>query len=226
MKRTIALFVVFAVLFSSCAVISGAKKNKLTEEKVQNYINVYKELREQAPEILENINQDPKNADIGKEEYKKIKKLIDNGGFESYAEFVYTNAKIGSVFSILQAQKGMENFDNMNDSGNDMFDDAIAEIQKNIDNPETPEDVRQELIKQIEEMKEGQDLMNETFEKNEELAKFVLKTVDKISGLIVDENEIKIIEKYEEEIMATYVGFQMPELPDGKFPELDLGEYN
>ena len=31
--------------------------------------------------------------------------------------------------------------------------------------------------------------------------------------------EVKI---YEQEILAAYLGFQLPEVPDGKIPELDL----
>ncbi|MBN2890325.1 MAG: hypothetical protein JXL97_00525 [Bacteroidales bacterium] len=226
MKQILLLGLTISMFFTSCIVMAGAKKNKLTEEKVQNYINVYMELRSAAPDILENINKDPENADIGKEEYKKIESIIKDGGFENYADFVYTNAKIGSVFSIIQAQKGMNNFENLNESSNDMFEEGIKEIQKVIDDPETPEETRQELIAQIDEMKQSQILMNDTYEQNEDLAKFVLKGVEKISGLIVNEDEIAIIEKYEQEILATYVGFQLPELPDGHMPELNLDMYD
>ena len=52
-----------------------------------------------------------------------------------------------------------------------------------------------------------------------------MKSVDKISGLIVSKDDIKVVKKYEDEIMEAYTGFQMPKLPDGKFPELNLGDY-
>ncbi len=188
MKKILIFSLILPIFAVSCSVILGAKKNQLTEEKVQNYINVYKELREVAPEILESINKDPKNADIGKEQYSKIEDIIKNGGFENYADFIYTNAKIGSVFSIMQAQKGMTTFENMNQSGNEMFDDAVKEIQKLIDDPNTPEETKEELRKQIVEMQQGQNVMNDNYEKNEKLAKLVLKNVEKISGLIVNRN--------------------------------------
>ena len=221
MKKLLFFSLIISFLFFSCSVISS-KKDGLTDEKVENYIKVYKELRENAPGMLENINKDPENADIGKQEYVKFVKIIKDGGFKDFKDFIYTNAKIGSIFSILQAQKGMNVSENMQGSGNDMFADGIAEIQKQIDNPDVPEDTKEELIVQIEEMKQQQALMNETYEKNEKIAKIVLKSVKKISGLIVSEKDIEIIEKYEDQIMEAYVGFQLPELPDGKFPDVDF----
>lgn len=224
MKKTILFSLVISIFFTSC-IAAIMKKDTLTEEKVGNYIEVYEKLREEAPDILENINKDPENADIGKEEYDKFLKIIKKGGFESFADFVYTNAKIGSVFSLIQAEKGMDNFENMNESGNDMFDESIAEIQKIIDDSQTPEETRKELIQQITDIKENQKLMNDSYVDNEEIAEFVMKSVKTISGLIVSEEDIRIITKFEAEIMHAYVGFQLPELPDGKFPEMNFDEF-
>ena len=202
----------------------GVRNTKLTDEKEQNYINVYKELREAAPEILENINKDPQNADIGLAQYKKIENIIIGGGFTNYEDFIYTNAKIGSIFSIMQAEKSMTTFENKNESGNEMFEDAIRQFEELINDPDTPEDMKAEYKKSIEEIREAQNEMNDEYGNNLKWANAVL-SAQKISGLVVDEEDIRIVAKYEQEIMATYVGFQLPELPDGKFPKIDFTSY-
>ena len=223
MKKNVFIISLFFIsLIYSC---TFSEKSSLTDEKVKNYIEVYKQLREEAPIILEKINSNPKNADIGQEQYATIQNIIKDGGFDNYAQFVMVNAKIGSIFSIIQANSGMEKFENLVESGDDLIDDGIALIKEQLDDPEVPEETKVELRKTLKELQKGQNESNDNWKKNEKIAKIVMKTTKKISGLIVSEGDIQIVKKYEAEIMEAYVGFQMPELPDGNFPKLNLDEY-
>ncbi len=220
--RTTTIFIsISLILFLlSCSLID--KKESLTGEQIENYIETYTQLREEAPEILESINIDPKNAELGKEQYAKIQKIIKEGGFDNYSQFIITNAKIGSIFSILQAETGMENFEDLNENSNKMLDDGIAEIDKILNDPDIPEDIKVEQRKIKEELLKGTKQLEESWKKNKKWADKVMKSTKKFTGLFISEDDIAIVKEYEDKIMEAYTGFQMPELPNGKFPELDL----
>ncbi len=224
-NQIITIALIISIILSSCT-LALTKRYHLTEDDILNYIEVYTNLREQSPEILERINKDPKNSDIGKEEYNKIRDIIIDGGFESFADFVYINSKIGTVFSLIQAQKGMETFENLHEDSADAIQKSIEELQKIIDDPSTPDDTKMELQKQILELQKNQQTLNNDWTNNKKWADLVLKSTKKISGLIVSKEDIELVEKYESEIMEAYTGFQVPELPDGSFPEIDLENYN
>lgn len=224
MKKSILLFTIAAMMLNSC-VLAVLNRQKLTEEDVVNYISVYTELRENAPEILENINKDPKNADIGIEEYDKIKQIIKDGGFNNLADFVYVNAKIGTIFGLIQAQRGMETFDSLHVNSSEAIEQSIEEIQKIIDDPTTPNDTKVQLQQQIEELKQNQQVLDDKNITNDKWAQLVLNSTKKIGGLIVSEKDIELVTKYEEEIKEAYTGFQEPVLLDGSFPDIDLEDY-
>lgn len=56
-------------------------------------------------------------------------------------------------------------------------------------------------------------------------AKKIMKSTKKITGLFISEEDIVIVKKYEDKILETYTGFQIPELPNGKFPKLNFEQY-
>lgn len=222
MKIKIIISAIFTGILTvmSCGVVD--KGDSLTDEQVLNYIKVYKKMREAAPGMLEKINQNPDDSQAGKEGFNNFENIIKDGGLKDYPQFVMLNAKIGSIFSIMQATEGMDKFSNMNESSKNMLDEVIAEYQKIIDDPEMPEETKNSARQGIEELKKSKKELSENWEKNKFLADFVLNQVKKISGLIVDEADIEVVKHHEKEIMEAYVGFPMPELPDGKMPKLNL----
>jgi hypothetical protein len=217
--KTKQIILIFGLLiFFSCGIIN--KEDGLTEDQIKNYAETYKNLKEKAPDILQQINQDPENSDIGADKFGEIESIITDGGFRSYQEFVIVNTKIGAIFSIMQANSSMENFEDMNESGNQSFESGIAELERLIADPNTPEDVKNEYRKTIEELKQAKQEVNESYTENKKWADLVMKGADKIQGLIVSENDLELVKKYEDDIFEAYTGFPKPELPSNEFPEI------
>ena len=223
MKNVKISIILSVFIISSCSY--WFSKKSLTEEDVKNYVNVYKELRAQAPEILEVVNKNPQNADIGLEQYRKIENIIKEGGFESYYDFIFVNSKIGLIFSLLQGQKGLSIYANTMTTSDSLFNATIDMLQQQVDDPNTNTETKIEFKRQIEELKQQRQNNQLLFEKNQKWAKLVFNTAKRIQNMYVSKSDIKLVEKYEQEIWVTYTGFPVPELPDGKFPDINLEEY-
>jgi len=218
-KITIFISISLILFLLSCTLIE--KKECLTDQQIEKYIATYTQIREKSPDILESINKNPKNAELNKE-YEELQQIITDGGFDNYYQFVVTNAKVGSIFSIIQAQSGIENFENLTENSQELIDNGIAEIDKILNDPNISEEVKKEQQKLKEELLKGTEKLQKNWKKNEKWAKMVMKSTEKISGLFISEEDIAIVKKYEDQIMEAYAGFQIPELPEGKFPKLDL----
>ena len=54
----------------SCGVVN--KGENLTEQQIKNYVETYTKLKEVAPEILKQVNQNPEDSDIGQEKYSEL----------------------------------------------------------------------------------------------------------------------------------------------------------
>ncbi len=219
MKKSYLLFIAM-LLWAACSTVKKYDTGTLTDQQVLNYIEVYKKLKDKAPEILEAVNKDPENKQTASEQFNVFEDIIKEGGIESYPHFVYLNAKIGSIFSIMQATNSMEQFKEMTESGDKSFEQAIAEVEKQLANPDVPEETKVELRKTLEELKRGQSEVKQNWEENSKWANLVLDKVNDIAGLIVNEGDVEVVKRHEKEIMEAYMGFPMPELPDNKFPEI------
>ena len=219
MKKLISISLIFLIFFS-CSQITG-EKGTITDEQVVNYLKAYKGLREKAPGILQDINGNRDQTKAGKDGYNTVEDIIKESGIESYAEFVRLNAKIGSVFSILQANRGMDQQANLQESSQEMFSDSYRFIEEQINDPEVPEETKVELRKTLEELKKDSKELKETYESNKVIADWVMEKANKLSGLLVNEADIKVIQAHEEEIFEAYTGFPRPEGYDGNMPDLD-----
>jgi len=218
--KNILLSTLFSALIISCTQITG-EKGTLTNEQVENYIKAYTKLKEVAPDILIDINENSDESKVGKDGFDSIEKIIKDCGIESYAEFVRLNAKIGTVFSILQAHRGMDQQANLQESGQDMFNDSYRLIEEQLNDPEVPEETKEELRKTLEELKQSSNELKESYESNKIIADWVMGKVQKISGLLVNEADVEVIQSYEDEIFKAYTGFPRPEGLDGNMTDLD-----
>jgi hypothetical protein len=176
------------LMFTYCGEFT--KKGTLTDEKVSQYITAYKNLKSKTPGLLEKFNQNGESVQAGKEGFADFESAIKESGLSGYSEFVVLNAKIGSIFGIIQASKGMNQFENMHNQGQEMFSEAQQTIQKQLDDPNVSEETKNELRKSLEEIKNSQKTVNADYENNMKWGKFVMEKVQKISGLIVDEKDI------------------------------------
>ncbi len=222
MKTYIILSVLMLLVLSHCQVAENARNLELTDENVSRYLRAYKALRESAPGMLEELNQQGETPDAGQKQFANAESMITGAGLKDYPEFVILNAKIGAVFSIMQATKGMDRFKNLQESSNRMMDSGMEEIQKQLDNPDVPEETKVELRKMLEELQAGQQQLNQEYDKNKNWADFVMKKAKKITGTIVSDKDIEVVKRHEKEIMEAYVGFPLPYQNDGNMPEVDF----
>ena len=64
------------------------------------------------------------------EGFNKFENIIKGGGITDYPAFVLMNAKIGSIFSIIQAEISMVKFKNLNQNGQELIQQSIEELEK------------------------------------------------------------------------------------------------
>jgi len=210
MKNSILIFAIFFAIFS-CGVVGEKDKGTLTDQDVQNYIKAYKALKEQAPGILEQVNKNKGNEQIGKDQFGNIEKTIKDAGIADYPTFVKLNVKIGAIFSIAQGEKGMNQFSKMKTDGNQQIADAIKMYDSLIADPNTPENAKAEFRKAKEQMNAANQQINQDWEKNKKWADLVMDKTKKLTNIFVNEKDIEVVMKHEKEIMEAYTGFAMPE---------------
>lgn len=209
---TTIFFLTMLLFISTCGVSKPGVV--LSEEKIERYIKAYSSLRKQSPQILETMNQDPDNPETtGQEQFEIIQQIITEAGLEDYSEFVMLNGKIGAIFSIIQAESGMADFDNLQESSNQMLDESINELQQNLNDPDIPEETKEDIRATIKELESSKKELQENYSKNAKWANLVVDRVKSLSGFIASPEEIELVKKYEQRIMEAYVGFPLPYQP-------------
>ncbi|GAB4335532.1 MAG: hypothetical protein OHK0038_13270 [Flammeovirgaceae bacterium] len=225
MKKHI-LLVFFIILFSCSGNIPKNEKEAgdlykeitktnfpLTEEMVVKYIATYKKLREAGPDFLKYANG---GADNGMAGFNAFEKIVKEGGFKDYPDFVRTNAKIAWAFIIVQGQSGIEDFSNFKDKmknqGEEIYQQSFAELDKMLNDPDVPVETKEQLRKTKEQLeqqrKESYEKIDNQWENDKVWADWV---VDKIKNLTSDE-DMAIIKKYRKELMEVYAGVQLPSI--------------
>ena len=211
--KNIILFFLISIVISSC-IFNSSDKKCLTDEDIANYIKVYNNLKKQAPSMLQEVNAD-KDADVaGKQGYDDFEKTVKDGGIADYAAFVKMNAKIGAVFSIMQANSFMEDMGEMTTDGMSQLDDATNMYDSLINDPNTPEAAKAEYRRAKEETQKGKQEISQNWEENKKWADMVLEKVNKISGITASECDVEMVKKHEKEIMESYTGFPAPATPE------------
>lgn len=204
-------FLLFIIAVANSCIPGLDNKSSLTDERVENYIEVYKKMRKSTPEILQGLNEGGDVNENGQGSYEAFEKIIKEGGLEDFADFVRLNAKIGTIFSIIQANRGMDQYEQLKGDSENMFDENIKLLEEQLKDPEIPEDTKQELRESIKEIKRGKQEFNESMGKNEKWANLVLENVQKLTNLVADEHDVEVVMRHETEIMEAYVGFPLPD---------------
>jgi len=206
MKKIILYLILIG--FASCGVVET--KPTITENDVKNYISTYKAIREKAPNVLQQLNENVGKSDKSIFLCDSIQDIVKANGIDSCSHFIRLNAMIGSVFAIIQASKTMGDFENLNNNSQNQIDNGVQELQKLIDDPNIPEANKEEYRKQIEELQAGKDKLEKNWKSGEFWVNWVIKGVEKITGFIVSAADIEIIQKFEQELLEIYAGFPAP----------------
>lgn len=193
------------------------EKGTLTDEKIMQYLAAYKNLKEKAPEMLEKYNTSNQSVSAGQEGFNDFESAIKEGGLSGYPEFVMLNAKIGSVFGIIQASKSMNQFETMKAEGQTMLDDGRAALEEQLSNPDVPEAAKEELRKSLEKLNQADKDIDAEYDNNSKWANFVMENANKITGMIVNEQDIELVKKHEAAIFEAYTGFAPPAGLDENF---------
>lgn len=206
MKKLYLFFVIPAVfLFNGCG--TGEKTESLTAQKLEAYLNSYKELRQKAPELLNKANNE--NMDAQSQGFSDFESVTKTNGL-SYKEFAVINAKVGAIYSILNAQDFMNTMGNMKDQGMGQMDEGMKQMQAQIDDPNVPAEAKEEMKKALEEMKKSKTDINTEFDKNKEWADLVLNKTKSLTNLFISKEEADLVKQYFDKISEAYTGGVIP----------------
>lgn len=198
-----------------CAPGMKESKGSLTANDMETYIAVYKQLKQQAPDILHDLQGNENEVNTQQAQFTVFEDIIKKGGLKDYPEFVRLNAKIGTVFAIMQASKAMDRFQTMHDNGMTQFDDAAKELQAQINHPEVPEATKAELRKTLDTLRMGKQTVQQNWAANKPWADFVMDKAKKITGSFVAESEIELVAQYESQLLEAYTGLPAKVLEQG-----------
>lgn len=180
----------------------------LDNDKMVAYIKSYKELIQKAPVLLTLVNTGDINNQ--KQEFSELEGILEENGL-SYHEFIIINAKIGAIYSIIQAQDFMSKMEDIQSQSQKSIDDGILQIQEAIDDPDVPVETKTELRKNIKELKDSKKLLKNEYHKNEKWANLVLDKTRNITNQIVNKKDVELVERYLDEISEAYTGGVIPE---------------
>lgn len=196
------LLVISTSTFISCK-DSSKKEESLTGQKIEAYLNSYKALRAEAPELLNNANTG--NAVDQQKGFNDFEAILKKNGL-TYKEFVILNAKIGAIFSIQQGENFMGEMAEMKTAGMQQMDEGEKQIQASLDDPNIPEEAKKELRKSLEEMNAAKTKINTDYDKNKGWADAVMSKAKSVTNVFLSSEDIELVKQYSDKIKETYTG--------------------
>jgi hypothetical protein len=204
-KTTPLLLLLFLATFISCSGDKKQKADNLTAEKITAYLEGYKALKAEAPELLKNANNgNPLDQQAG---FNAFEDILKKHGL-TYKEFVILNAKIGAIFSIQQGENFMGEMAGMKTAGMEQMDAGTQQIQASLDDPNVPEEAKKELRKTLEQMKAAKTTINTDYDKNKGWADLVMDKAKSVTNLFVSKEDIELVKQFSPQILEAYAGMQ------------------
>jgi hypothetical protein len=183
--RLVAVAVCLAVL-PACNVINPKQKT-LTDDQVVRYIKAYKNLRQVAPHMANELQKRPEaKADPGTAGFLVIEKAVKDAGFKDYPEFVRTNAAIAWAFSQAQGKAFMGEM-------SDEHKKAYAEIDAKLQDPQVPAAVKQQF-------KMAKAQIEDNYKKNEGWANVAMN----VTSNLTDKESIAVVTRHRKELEAAF----------------------
>lgn len=166
----------------------------LNDETVLKYIKVVRELHKLGPSIPEKIAGREGDPEVGEEVFSQIEKIIKDGGFKDYTEFVKVNAKVAWAWNVSQGEKGIQDFQTMKDIG-------VSKIKEALANPNIPEETKVELRKTLAETESN-------WKKNKYYADMTLNFVKPFTN----KSDLDFINRHYKDLMEGFTGRTLEEL--------------
>jgi hypothetical protein len=126
----------------------------------------------------------------------------------TYPEFVELNAKVGTIYSF--SEINMQTFNEMEDMNQAQLESSIKDLQKLVDDPNTPESQKAALRNSIEQIKSGKEQFAAAAEANKDKKMNMVRRAQQKLGGIATESEIMLVNKYQKELKATFDGVFRP----------------
>jgi hypothetical protein len=204
MKKISFLSILLLTLFLySCGNSDKKKEVGLSSQKIEAYLNAYKALRVETPELLGSANAG--NILDQQKGFNDFEAILKRHGL-TYKEFVILNAKIGAIFSIQQGENFMGEMADIKTAGMEQLDAGALQMQATIDDPNVPEEAKVELRKSLEEMKAAKVKVNTEYDKNKEWADLVMDKAKSVTNIFVSKEDIELVKQYSDKITEAYTG--------------------
>lgn len=177
----------------------------LTDEMVLNYIRTYRNLRAYGIRFEEYLADNP---DKSSSAYQDIEGIMQEGGFEDFADFVRVNAKIAWAWNLSQAERGMQKQADLQTSSQKGMDDGIRIINEQLNDPNVPEETKAELRAVKEELMAGKQELKQTYDHNMKWANWSMEFVKPLTN----EQDMQVIKRHEKELMQVFTGLSAEQL--------------
>ena len=207
MRASVLKILLVNILILNAFSCKEVKNEPLTNKQVEAYLNTYKELRNTAPDMLEKANSG--SLDAQKEGLTQFTTILEKNGL-NYTGFIRLNAKIGAIYSVVNAEHFMENIQKQVDDSKKHIEEGIKLMQEQIDDPEVPEETKEELRKSIEDLKATEKGMKLQHGKNKLQAEAVLKKVKVMTNQYIAKEDVELVNNYYDEITQAYTGGIVP----------------
>jgi hypothetical protein len=137
----------------SGSVSGSAKEISMSEDNLKDFLKAYGKLKVETRDMLEAVNQKKKVSDHA--QYAQFESIIKEHGFESFEAFEQYNVKTAVLYSLVQGRKSVDDFKKTAKNAKGIYDEGIAEIDKQLNDPSVPESAKAELRKAKEELIKG-----------------------------------------------------------------------
>lgn len=196
--------------FQTPAYSANIKGVKINQQILENYINLFKELKANSPEGIELINElDPSAQSHPK--FGTLTTIMEKYGL-AYEEFVKLNAKIGLIYGVLQF-----NIQNLQEQSNQtvgQVNEMAESIKEMINDPNVPEEKKAELREALKKTEQGGRELGNIWKNNKEKAQGMIKRARKRLKKIASVKEIRLIQGYNNQLKELYNEISQPTIED------------
>ena len=177
----------------------------INDEMVRKYIKTYRNLRKFGISFEQYLADNP---EASTKAYTDMEKIIKEGGFKDFPEFVKVNAKIAWAWNMAQARIGMRKQEGLQKWAHKELDSGMQMIVDNLNDPNVPEETKVELRKTLAELQSGKEELAETYTKNLKWANWAMK----FTLPLTNEKDIEVILRHESELMEVFTGLSKEQL--------------
>lgn len=171
-----------------CLLVSCANGDSLSNQEIDNYLQAYRELRQKAPEMAQQLVNSKLELHKGLPKFNEFEQVIKDAGFENSLDFARVNAAVTWSLSQLEGSRFLKN-----------TDQQMQQLLKDIDQKLQSNTLTAELRQQLETQKAQ---LKAQFEENKPWADAVQKGAEFFN----DPATLETVKARKDEILAVLSG--------------------